>query len=368
MNSEGKKVMPAGHNRFDAFLAWWISELSEMAPRFLKRKSTHSEKKLLVLFSDDAVSFSWHDTIQWRKLLSTPLESARSEFENHLIPTIDEKHITIARLPAKSILHRSLNLPIAAENELRQILTYQLDSLSPYPPDQVYFSHQIKERDHAAKRLSVELYLSPREEVDRVLRKMHSWNLVPDIVDFVGQDELAEPVLNLLPSPLAQIKPRRVLSATNKVLLTTNVLLAAALFAINLMTKADLEQELTTRVETAKLKADATLRLRDKVEKLQAENSLMQEAQLQRLPVLAILEELSAIIPDDTWLERAVYGNNEIALTGISKKASVLVGEIEHSPLFENAAFQASVIQDDRSGGERFQLKADISGVEKSVE
>lgn len=354
MKSSATSATTTSSKRLDDFLSWWLGELTDMTPAFLRRKSHPSGKKLLALFRDDAVSFFWYDTVHWRELHATSLSAARSELEAQLTPIKSEKHLTIARLPANSILQRSLNLPIAAEDELRQILSYQLDSLSPYPPDQVYFSHHIMERDYAEKRLKVELYLAPRNEVDQLLQKMRGWNLIPDIVDFVGQDELAEPVVNLLPNPLAQIEPRRQLSTANKLLLMINLLLAAALVATNLISKADTEEELKTRVETAKLKADAALRLRDRVEKLQTESSFLQKAQLQRLPVLEILEELSVIIPDDTWLEKAVYGNSEVALTGISKKASVLISEMERSPLFENAAFQASVIQDDRSGVKDF--------------
>jgi len=78
--------------------------------------------------------------------------------------------------------------------------------------------------------------------------------------------------------------------------------------------------------------------------------------------VLELIDELSSVLPDGTWLEKAVYSKNEISLSGISSKASVLISEIERSPLFENAAFQASVVQDDRSGGERFQIKANVTG------
>ena len=158
------------------------------------------------------------------------------------------------------------------------------------------------------------------------------------------------------------------LSLTNKWLLAANAILAAVLIANLLITRANVEAELKTKVETAKLKADAAIRLRDKVEKLQAESSFLQDTKNRRPPVLELIDELSGILPDETWLEKAIYRKNEISLSGISSKASILISEIERSQLFENAAFQASVVQDDRSGGERFQIKAEVTGVKDSVE
>lgn len=361
MKNNGNKRLQVGLNQFGAFFRWWTGELAGMVPAFLRQESHSAENLLLALFKDDAVTFFWRDSSRWRELSRTRIDSVQPRLDRHLQAFGNKKYITIARLPGTSILRRQLELPISAENELRRILTYQLDSLSPYPPDQVYFSYRIEERNHAGKKLILELYLAPKDEVDKLVGKMRSWNLVPEFVDFVDQDELAEPFINLLPNPLAPVKQRSMLSSVNRLLLIVNVLLAAALVTAVLITKSNVEAELKTRVETAKLKADAAIRLRDKVEKLQLESSFLQDMKKQRPPVLELVDELSSILPDGTWLEKAVYDKKEISLSGISSKSSVLISEIERSPLFENAAFQASVVQDDRSGGERFQIKADIT-------
>ena len=108
--------------------------------------------------------------------------------------------------------------------------------------------------------------------------------------------------------------------------------------------------------------------MRERVEKIEAESSFLRDRKQRQPSVLSLIEELSAILPDDTWLEKVLYKENSITITGVSKKASLLISEIERSPLFENAAFQASVVQDNRSGGERFQIKAEITGAQRHVE
>ncbi|MCB1751001.1 MAG: PilN domain-containing protein [Gammaproteobacteria bacterium] len=368
MNLYGIKRLQPVRNRFGAFISWWKSELAGMAPSFMRHGSHSAEHLLLALFKDDAVTFFSRDSSLWRELGRSRIDSPQPEIDNDLQGFGNKKYVTIARLPGASILRRRLELPIAAENELRRILSYQLDSLSPYPPEQVCFSFRILERDYAARTLVIELYLTPKEKVDKLVGKMRAWNLVPDFVDFVDQDELAEPEVNLLPSPLAPVKQHSLFSAFNKLLLAVNALLAVAFVAVLLITRSNVEAELKTRVETAKLKADAAIRLRDKVKKLQAESSFLQDTKRQRPPVLEVIDELTVILPDQTWLEKAVYHKNEISLSGISSKASVLISEIERSPLFENAAFQASVVQDDRLGGERFQIRADITGADERAE
>ena len=368
MRTNGNSTIQAGRDQLDAFWSWWKSELVGMAPAFMRRKPHSAENLLLALFNDDAVTFFQRVDDHWQELGRARIDSSRLEIGGYLSGARNQKHTTIARLPGASILRRQVTLPLTAESQLRQIISYQLDSLSPYPPEQVYFATQILERKHTEKKLVVELYLVPKEEVDRLVQKMRSWELVPDYVDFVDHEELAEPVANFLPSPLAPVKQQGTFSSLNKLLLAVNTLLAVVLLTTIFINKANTEAELKTRVETAKLKADAAIRLRDRVEKLQAESSYLQDMKKQRPPVLELIDELSGILPDRTWLERAVYQKNEISMSGISSKASVLISEIERSPLFHNAAFEASVVQDDRSGGERFQIRADISGVDKSAE
>jgi len=368
MKISGSRDSGGSLNQLKTLFSWWKSELIGMTPAFTGRKSGSVDNLLLALFKDDAITFFWHDSSQWRELGRAHGDSTQAELADRLNAIRKEKHITIARLPAGSILQRRLDLPIAAENELRQILSYQLDSLSPYPPDQIYFSYRILERDYAGKKLVIELSLAPRDEVDRLVGRLRSWDLVPEFVDFVDKDEFAEPVVNLLPNPLAPVKQQPALSSVNRLLLALNVLLAAAFIISALMGRANLEAELKTRVETAKLRADAAIRLREKVETLQAESTFLQNKKEQYPPVLELLDELSGILPDETWLEKAVYNKREITMSGISSKASVLISEIERSPRFENVAFQASVVRDDRSGGERFQIRADVTGVDTGVE
>lgn len=102
--------------------------------------------------------------------------------------------------------------------------------------------------------------------------------------------------------------------------------------------------------------------------KLQEQNSFLEDMKKSRVPALQVIDELTKILPDDTWLEGALYSANEISLSGVSSKSSNLISKIERSPLFEEAAFQSSVVQDFRSGGERFQIRARITVPHGDVE
>ncbi|MCB1760873.1 MAG: PilN domain-containing protein [Gammaproteobacteria bacterium] len=368
MKQSSHSGLGAVHDWISAFLQWWKGELTAMVPAALKPASPGAGEMLLALFQQQRVTLFRRRGVAWSELGSVDPEATAAEVSALLGNEQGRKRTTVARLPEYAILRRQMTLPLAAEKDLRQILAYQLDTLSPYPPEQVDFSHRILRRNHAEKTLDVELCLVPKSELERITERMLGWGVMPDIVDYSGDDTLSEPVVNLLSDPLSRNPPQRLISRANGVLLLVNGLLLAVLLGGQLFIRAEREATLDTRVETMRLQADSTNRVRARLEQLRGERAMLRNMKQERPAVVAVLDELSAILPDNTWLERASYGNDEIKLSGISAKASVLISSIENSELLENAAFQASVVQDDRSGGERFQISAKVSRVAADVQ
>jgi general secretion pathway protein L len=180
-------------------------------------------------------------------------------------------------------------------------------------------------------------------------------------MDIENGGQLTQPRCNLLPSSLIPEKPPTSLSRFNTFLLTVNLVLLAALAATHLMGLASAQDRLQTKMETAKLKAEATLKIREKADKLKEEAEFLSNLKKDTVPKIAILEELTQIFPDETWLDRGILEENRIQLYGLSSEASNLLSEIEKSQMFENVSFQAPVVQEKRFGKERFQISADLS-------
>ena len=77
--------------------------------------------------------------------------------------------------------------------------------------------------------------------------------------------------------------------------------------------------------------------------------------------VTELLDALTHLAPDDTWLTELQIAGTDIRLTGAAGSATALLGLIAQSPDFRNAAFRSPVVQDSRLGRERFDLGAQIS-------
>jgi hypothetical protein len=75
---------------------------------------------------------------------------------------------------------------------------------------------------------------------------------------------------------------------------------------------------------------------------------------------LPILNELTKIIPRDTWLIDTSLKNNELEIKGISASASKLIPILESSPQILDANFSGSIVK--QKEGEKFSIKSTIKG------
>jgi general secretion pathway protein L len=81
-----------------------------------------------------------------------------------------------------------------------------------------------------------------------------------------------------------------------------------------------------------------------------------------------VLDELTRILPDTTWIWNLKYTGKEIELSGFADSASDLIPILDRSPLFEKVEFLAPVTKEMQMRGdgnkekERFKIKAKIEG------
>ncbi len=83
---------------------------------------------------------------------------------------------------------------------------------------------------------------------------------------------------------------------------------------------------------------------------------------------VAVLDELTRLLPDTAWVWNLKYNGKEIELSGFADSASDLIPLLDRSPLFEKVEFLAPVTKEIQMRGdgnkekERFKIKAKIEG------
>jgi general secretion pathway protein L len=355
-----------GRLRLDALLHWWLAELGSFVPSGLRGKAHKRKDRLIVAIDDrEVVVFAvLNEAIRELRRLAVgsdveqvPETLAQDALNEGLG---SETEVVVALMP-RQVLCRQLTLPQAAEENLCQVLGFEMDRQTPFTSEQVYYDYRVIERDPQTHRLRVELFVALRKQVDSALARVSRWGLRPVAVDMLASEasgQLAD--INLLPS---EYRPETDGSRAklNLWLFTLIGVLSVTAVGIPLLQHRKTTIDLRQQAAEAQRQAEEVAQLREAMDhSLEAATFVVDKKRSE--PVMVdILNELTGLIPDDTWIQLLELKGNEVRLQGESGAASALIGIIEASPLFEQASFRSPVTRIPTSGRERFNLTAKVS-------
>ncbi len=261
-------------------------------------------------------------------------------------------------LPAERVLRRRLTLPVAAEDNLRQVLEFQIEQLTPFTLAQVHFGHRVVSRDPVRGLLQVDFCATPRTGADEAFKALAAWGIaVRGLVALPGRE--GEAPINLLPQaqpPMPSVWRR----ALWPWLAALVVLLALAALALPIVIKREASIALLPWLDKARAAAEATDALRREVDgRLDAYNFAPLK-KIQRPAILTSLEELTRVLPDDTWVTQVDIKGTEMQIQGETGSSSKLVGLFEQSTVFTNASFRSPLTKGASPGTERYFLALEI--------
>ena len=346
------------------FFSWWGGQLLACLPERWRNLLSERSESLLLDLRDDRI-------IVWREkgdsvteygtiARSRPGDEQAAEFRR-LRGGIDDTMVrTVFVIPSERVLTRTLTLPAAAEENLRQVLGFEMDRQTPFKADQVYFDSRVLGYDASGRNAHVELVLIPRGQLDEELATLPAGTADIDGVDtWNGAPGAGRRQTNLLPPERrARRRSLRVpvvigLAALAVILLVVNMdqSLANRAAAVELM-RGEVEKSAAEAKQVAALKK--TL-----VDSIAGANFLTERKRSSALMV-ALMSDLTERIPTDTYLERLQIENKQVQLQGQAAEASKLIALLGASPCLGNPGFQGQVQPDARTGKDRFQINADL--------
>jgi general secretion pathway protein L len=347
------------------FFGWWCGELRVFVPAPLRRLFSPSPAILNVGLDGRTVSFHFVQNNKVRKLgkIERPETDAAKKINAEIRRVLRRVNLgqTVVnlRLPRDQALQKTITLPLAAEENLKDVLEFEMDRVTPFRAADVYFGHRVLNRDPDQQKLETAVTVMPRQTVDEALELATSWGLKPDSLDVGGPEEGSAPEMNLLPERQISASAR-VAQLFTAVLLMAAVGLAALAIMIPLGQKEQQAERLLAAVKRERANAEAVMEFRRQID-LTIRDSYFLTDQKSRSPArIEILNELSRLLPDGTWLQRLKISGDAVDISGFSPKSAELLGLLESSDRLEGAAFRSPVTQDPRTGLERFNLEVRI--------
>lgn len=310
------------------FMRWWVGELQSLVPSWLRTGQA----------ALDGVG----------RFALGELEAASGNLvSGHGAGAVLE-------VPAPKVLRRSVRLPIATEENLRQVLEFQMEQYTPFSAAQLYFSHAVLTRDFDKGLLEVELVAVQRTVVDGAIHKLQDAGYTPLAVQATDGDGGVLPY-NLLPV-LAGGRPSMWRNGPLPWLLALVLILAIAALALPLFIQREAAIQLIPLVDRSKKAAESVDSVRRELDAKIAQHNYLLEKRMATPTTIQALEELTRVLPDDTWVQTLDWKGKEIVIQGETASSVKLVGLFEQSSMFKDASFRSPLTKGQTPGVERFSL------------
>ncbi len=272
---------------------------------------------------------------------------------------VDREDLRLALLlPASTVLRRTLVLPLAARDNLQQVMAFEMDRQTPFNLAQVYFAARALTSPAATGRLNAELVVVTRNTLDPMLAHLHALGISIDAVDLAfGDGRLG---MNLLPVEQTprRLRPRLRL---NLALAGGCVLLLLLLLGQWLHNRQEVLAQMQDQVESMRGEAQQVSTLRKQLQDNAGAAGFLAQRKKNTVSMLSLLQDATERLPDSAWLERfSVDNTGQIGIQGQSKQAAKLLDALKDSTLITNASFQGSIQPDPTTGKERFYLTAQV--------
>lgn len=344
-------------SRLQRFLAWWGRELAPLVPARVRGWFVERREEILLRVESGQLVLArgrGEDQQELRFDLAQDDGALRADVARELARS-EEAPAVVLCLPAGRVLRRSLTLPLAAEENLRQVLAFEMDRQTPFRAEQVYYDFRVVARDGAAKQITVDMALVPRAVVEAELIAIDPAGVPLDVVDAAqGTGRMG---FNLLPpearAPRGDLWLRVAFGLAAVVLVLLGVVMAQSLAN----REAALEQ-LRVVAERERREAQSVAQLRSTLKDAIEGANFLAEKKRSRPPVIDVLLDVTKRLPNDTWLQRFSMNGTQVQLQGQAREASALIGVLQKSPLLEAPALQGAITPDARTSKEQFLIAA----------
>ena len=263
----------------------------------------------------------------------------------------------ILRLPAGYLLHRDVELPLAAESEIENILGYQMDRLTPFAASAVFWAARIIRLDRLRRVLLARLAIIPRDALQPLLDRIAACSgprpTVAEIAADSGPPWRIALDRGTSPRHAWQRRCRCALAAASLCLGIVAVALPFARQTVALRhwnnriaalqpraAKAEmLHRQITAGAGAASIIAGERKRLGD--------------------PLHAIAVVTDAL-PDGTYLTTLSLRERHVTLIGVSDDSARLMGALAANPSVADPAFAAPIIRAQNGLPDQFSVTAVI--------
>ena len=323
------------------FLSWWAQQLLAFVPA--RRDAARADGTVLALTPGlDAVELvlRGQDAPLGRFPLTQPGLAALRTAARTLPAGL--------RLPPGMLLEQDVVLPLAAERDAGRVLGYEMDRLTPFRADQVFWAWRLLRRDRGRQQLHLRLLLVPRAPLLPVLQALAASGIRPAVLRSGDA---------VLPLDLAPTRARRLVPA----LAVACTLLAIGAIVAPFVQQSREAHRVERQIAALRPAVDQAEALRRRAAAAAAGTDALAAQRAQSGDALESLAVLTNLLPDDTVLTDLALRQRVATVSGQSAAAARLIPALAADPAIRNPAFTAPITRNDTTRTEGFSLRAEMA-------
>jgi general secretion pathway protein L len=340
---------------FVEFFTWWRQQLLDLVPEALRPGSGQAANALVA----DATTHGVLTLFRRRRGAEARVASVRLDEPGApaLRAALNGRpggEPVLLRLPPDMLLERMVNLPLAAERDLERVLGYDMERLTPFAVDEVYWGSTVETRDRARSRLAVRLSLVPRAGVKDLIDLLASCAGRPSVIEAATED--GPRTIRLAHTPSAGVSRL----STRQAASILGALLALVIISPFLRQSLDMQAASGRLAGLAPRMAEVNA-LRRRISGAGQGGDAV-AAETRRLgDVMEALAAVTEILPDDSYLTEFAMRERKMTMNGLSASAPRLISALSADPRIKNPSFTAPVTRAENGHNDVFAISATLA-------
>jgi general secretion pathway protein L len=347
----------------NVYLSWWKQQLKLFVPEKYKDSLFIEPQKVYLLAHEEDIQIWFKESDNHE---AEPVSSDLEEQEmwwhlvQHIINKADGKPVSIEYLlPKQKVLVRKVALPMAAKENLDDVIGFELDKYVPFKADQVQLSYKINNDIISSEKIMLDLAVVPKQHISSISNLCEENSISLDGIDInISKTEIPKKLgVNLLPK-----NKRKARDYTN---LKVNLVLFALLIALvyfvmhtSIVNKQNkIEKLIEQNVELQKLAKTSKL-LKKELKEVIVSSKFLQNKKEQTASLVTLISDLTEKLPDHTYVTRLRVTDDTLEIGGQSDNANSLIPKLDESKNWFSPQFKGPIRPDARTGKEIFTIEA----------
>ncbi len=355
-------VLYAAWRPVQRFGRWWVGELVAMLP-YRVRYLLGLESSILVIdvTPPQLEVRLWQgrrcEALGTLRIVKSADHAAESD---PIVRRAARTDAVVLRLPEDQVLQLDVTLPLAAEDNLREVLGFEMDRLTPFNREMVAYDYVKVGRDPAQGVVRLKLFVITKSKLQLLVARLAALGIqATAVTTYRSPDEQGMPEFPAQPNLLTETPGSRSRSPVRYLAYASSALvlvLAIVALALPLWNQQRYIAGLEQAIEAVQADVKNSKRLAGELDRVVKDAEFIAAKKRDEPMAIGLVNELTQLVPDGTWLHRLEIKGGQIRVQGESVNAAPVLSTIENSGRFAETQFASPVVRNSSTGTERFSI------------